>query len=175
MNKNTINTALHTSGKDVQDKPIALWVYIAIGCIIRIDLRVYIAIGCILRNALWVYIAIGCIMLLPGVMVLWVYIPIGCIKRNALWERHTCCRRSLLYCGYILRHTLWLFPEITTTATLASVCETLQPLFCTLVPKYFTDLLNKRGSNMGSSEAVIRYRVISVGIRSDVKEVRVKQ
>ena len=31
-----------------------------------------------------------------------------------------------------MRHTLWVFPETTTTATLASVCETLQPVFCTV-------------------------------------------
>ena len=41
----------------------------------------------------------------------------------------------LLYCGYIMRHALWVFPETTTTATLASVCETLQPLFCTIAKK----------------------------------------
>jgi hypothetical protein len=35
-------------------------------------------------------------------------------------------------CGYIMRHTLWVFPETTTTATLVLICETLCPLFCTI-------------------------------------------
>jgi len=34
---------------------------------------------------------------------------------------------------------LWVFPETTTTVTLASVCETLQPLFCTIAD-YFPGL-----------------------------------
>jgi hypothetical protein len=74
-------------------------------------------------------------MLLPGAPALWEYIPIGCIMRNALWERHTCWRRSLLYCGYIMRHTFGCFWK---PATLASVCETLQPLFCTVGWCYFS-------------------------------------
>jgi hypothetical protein len=40
---------------------------------------------------------------------MWVYIAIGCIMRDALWERHTCWRRGLLHCGYIMRHALWVF------------------------------------------------------------------
>jgi len=69
-------------------KPIAFWVYIAIGCIIRIKLCVYIAIGCIRRNALWVYIAIGCVMLHSGALALWKYIRIGYIMRNAVGTAH---------------------------------------------------------------------------------------
>jgi len=33
-------------------------------------------------NALWVYMAIGCIILLPVTLALWVYIRIGCIMRT---------------------------------------------------------------------------------------------
>jgi len=66
---------------------------------------------------------------------LWVLVAIGCVMRKTFRERHTHWERSLFYRGYIMRHTLWVFPETTTTATLVSVSERLEYCFCS-VTKY---------------------------------------
>ena len=85
VNKNTINTALHTSGKNVEDKA---------DCIV-------------------------------GVYSYWMYNSNWIVCVNCYWVF------TALNCGYIIRHTLWVFRE-TTTATLALVCERMESVFCTV-------------------------------------------
>ena len=74
----------------------------------------------------WVYYANSCSTCIVGVL------PIGFITRITLWERQTCWRWSPWHCGWLMRYVLWVFPETTTTVTLASVSGRLQPCLCSV-------------------------------------------
>jgi len=121
-NRNRIDTALHTSCKNLGDKADCIvgvysdWVYNS-----NLIVRVYshwvntgICIVGVYRD--WVYNTS------LVALALWVYIRIGCIMRN--W--------SLFYCEYIMRHILPALPETMSTATLVLVCETVWSSFSVL-------------------------------------------
>ena len=61
-----------------------------------------------------------------GVYSYWMYNSNWIVCANCHWVF------TALNCGYIIRHTLWVFPETTTTATLALVCERMESVFCTV-------------------------------------------
>jgi len=76
-------------------------------------------------------------MLHPGALAFYVF---GLVVYCVVGTAHTL--KKPVVCGYIMRHTLWVLPETTTTATLASVRERLEPVFCNVArSKYATCIL----------------------------------